>query len=49
MTNELCPACGEGTLTEKYEDGLHFSECDHCGSVLANAEQVQKNKEATDG
>jgi uncharacterized protein (DUF983 family) len=46
MDKETCPACGEGVLTERYEDGLHFSECNHCGSELANADQSKKNLEA---
>ena len=54
MDKEVCPVCGEGTLTEHLEknniDGIEvdmlFSTCDVCHSEVANAEQSRRNKRA---
>ncbi|WOX04717.1 type II toxin-antitoxin system MqsA family antitoxin [Microbulbifer pacificus] len=58
MSNEMCPICGEGHLTEQVEleateykgehgsTALHYLLCDVCGSEQAGAKEVRKNKRA---
>jgi len=51
LTDKDCPVCGEGKLMDIVEgDGqcleTFFSLCDTCGSELADAEQMKKNKES---
>jgi HTH-type transcriptional regulator/antitoxin MqsA len=57
-TQELCPLCGEGHVTEQVEQvetdykghqtllAQHFLLCDHCGSDFAGAAQAKLNKRA---
>ncbi len=56
--NNLCPICGEGSLTTQVGENavdykghrtdleLHFSVCDACGSEQSNAVQLRTNKRA---
>lgn len=59
MSDKLCPACGEGTLTPHIEniviayrgnEGLissHYAECDVCGSDITSQKDALANKRAT--
>ncbi len=58
MSKSICPFCNVGMLEAKTEMSaaeyggvardllLLFSECDHCGSEISNAEQSRANKRA---
>lgn len=57
-TQELCPLCGEGQVTQHREDAeqtyggqtgpvpMYFRSCSHCGSDFAGAEESLLNKRA---
>lgn len=50
LTDKKCPVCGDGLLmdiVEGTDDCLEtfYSLCDSCGTEIADAEQMRKNKE----
>ena len=38
-----CPICEHGSLQEKQDDGLLYSECSSCSSEIADQYQLKQN------